>query len=205
MSRQHIRLASLFKSNPINFVNYFDDPIILPPHTTVALKQCKFNADAWEVNTEGIDVNQYLSWELTGLPPTDATRSQFYGHKQGDTPQTRALFLMSSVMPEDADGDAVVNAVLEETNPLNFIPLHNNHPIVINSLGINVRNQKGGLVDWTQTDYTDFTDDDASFYYLVFDVECPKFSMRDLANLLQPKEDVVVAEQTEITKDILGK
>jgi hypothetical protein len=61
------------------------------------------------------------------------------------------------------------------------------------------------LVDWTLTDYTDFTDDDASYYYLIFDVECPKFSMRDLANLLQPKEDVVVAEQTEITKDILGK
>ena len=92
--------------------------------------------------------------------------------------------------------------LIEESNPLNFIPLHNTHTLTLNSLGITIRDDEGValMYDAEAEDYSE-----CQYVYLVFDVECPKFSMRDLANLLQPKEDVVVAEQTEITKDILGK
>ena len=92
--------------------------------------------------------------------------------------------------------------LVEEENPLNFIPLNNKTPITLNALGITVRDQTGQIV---QYDSTSSNETECQYVYLVFDVERPKFNMRDLANLLRPRQDEVVAQQTEITKDILGK
>ena len=108
------------------------------------------------------------------------------------------LALMSAVV-EDITAEA---ALVEEENPLNFIPLNNKNPITLNALGITVRDQTGQIV---QYDSTSSNETECQYVYLVFDVERPKFNMRDLANLLRPRQDEVVAQQTEITKDILGK
>ena len=197
MSSQHIRLASLVDGNPVTFTNFFQDPIVLPPHSRVALKQVKINTSDIASQTGVVD-GDYLTWELSGVNGgKSACRTVYPGSDPGqdDNNSIALLSMLIADVTEEAQ-------LIEESNPLNFIPLHNTHTLTLNSIGITIRDDEGValMYDAEAEDYSE-----CQYVYLIFDVECPKFSMRDLANLLQPKEDIVVAEQTEITKDILGK
>ena len=200
MSSQHIRLASAVGTEPITFTNFFQDPIVLPPHSRVALKQTKYNPADWHSTNELIDDGSYLTWELTGIPlGKTACRSVYAGTGNTAGQDDNNALALATILITDVTNTA---EVVEESNPLNFIPLNNKYPITLNALGITIRDETGSIVAYEETSAEAA---ECQYVYLVFDVECPKFSMRDLANLLQPKEDIVVAEQTEITKDILGK
>ena len=145
MSQQHIRLASPIGTEPVTFTNYFQDPIVLPPHSTVAIKQVLYNPKDWNgTNGDVVIVGSYLTWELRDVPLGKAACRSVYAGTNPGQDDNNGLALMSAVV-EDITAEA---ALVEEENPLNFIPLNNKYPITLNVLGITVRDQTGQIVQY---------------------------------------------------------
>jgi hypothetical protein len=204
MSRQTIRLASSIGESPTTFTNYFANPIILPPRSTIAFKEMKLNPESLVLATSPtLDEDDIIFVEITGLPSVKSCRTQFSGKEQNGQVQTNALIIASFSMSVDQNGDLVSTQTLSEFVP-NFIPLGNTSPLSLTALGITMRMGDGGILSTPDALEDIELIEQCTFAELLFDVELPVFDMRSLANLLRPTQDMVVAQQTEVVEKVMN-